>query len=231
MTLGETLQRIRLALVEEFTSLPGQQLSYGRPHAHPRARHFPRYRPTGERLPGVTRIGPDCPRPIRGRCECPPDGSWRPAVGVVRADATARHATLVPASRLRLVLEGDVWVDEVYEQDRNTGLWRCRRPMLRALERQRGADPRAWQVAIRLIQGVAPFRAWGATGVPPGPELAALRILSRIERWAAEERETDWEWRPRQWWDKPRKPKARSIDKSDAQLVAEHDPKAKRVAA
>lgn len=226
-TLAEALDRIRLALVEEATPLPGQQLSYGRPHEHPRARHFPRYSPNGERLAGSVVVRPDCPRPVKGRCECPPDGSWRPAVGVIRADATAQYATRVPASRLRLALEGDVWVDEVYEQGPD-GLWRCRRPMLRALERLRGASPRRWAIAIRLIRGDPLPSVWSAHGAPPDPVGEALRVCGQLERWAQEERETDWEWRPRQWWDKPRKPKARSGEKSEAQVTAEHEPRTDR---
>lgn len=220
MTLAQRLAALRQALAEEATPNPGASLAYGRPHAHPRARFYPRYSPTGERLTGSVRVRPDCPRPVKGRCECPPDGSWRPAVGVVRADAIARYATRVPASRLRVALEGTLWVDEVYEQGPD-GLWRCRWPVRRALERQRAADPAAFAVAIRLLEGVHPSRAWAAGGVPPGPEQAALRILARIESWATEERDTEWERRPRQWWDKP---KVRSQSKSEAQMVAEHDP-------
>lgn len=89
--LAAALHRIRTALVEEATPLPGQHRIYGRPHAHPRTRWEPRYSRTGERLPGAVRIRPDCPRPVKGRCECPEDGSWRPATGVIRADATARY--------------------------------------------------------------------------------------------------------------------------------------------
>ena len=145
LTLASMLAQLRADLEEEATPLPGQQKAFGRPHAHPRARYFPRYTPTGERLAGAVVIRPDCPRPLRGRCECPPDGSWRPAVGVIRADSVATHSAQVPASRLRIALEGTLWVDEVYEQGPD-GLWRCRWPVRRALEALRGVNPVRWEI-------------------------------------------------------------------------------------
>jgi hypothetical protein len=223
--LGELLTALRIALVDEASPQSGQQLAYGRPHQHPRARWFPRYSKTGERLPGAERIGPDCPRPVKGRCECPPDGSWRPAVGVVRADATARHAVAVPASRLRSWLDATtVWVDEVY--DRGTdGLWRCRWPVRRALERLRGASPRRWAIAVAVLRGDALASVWGSHGAPPDPAAEALRILGQLERWADEERWAEWERRPRQWWDR-RQPNGRSFSLSESQAIAEHGPSA-----
>jgi hypothetical protein len=98
--------------------------------------------------------------------------------------------------------------------------------MRRALERQRGANPADWLVAIRLLHGDELGGVWGTRGVPPGPEQAAHRILVRLEHWATEERETEWERRPRQWWDPPRKPRRsndRPESKSESQSVAEHE--------
>lgn len=210
--LPALLARLRAALVEEASPNPGQQLAYGRPHAHPRAKHYPRFSKTGERLAGSVRVRPDCPRPVKGRCECPPDGSWRPIVGVLRGDATARHATAVPASRLRPALEGQLWTDEVYEQGPD-GLWRCRWPVRRALERQRGANPELWQAAVALLRGVAPATVFAV----PDPKGGAERLLRRIVRWAVEESEREWERRPRQWWDAPRRGRANS----EPQNVAE----------
>jgi len=219
--LAQALHRIRTALVDEVSALPGQSRAYGRPHAHPRTRYEPRYSRTGERLPGSVRVRPDCPRPLRGRCECPPDGSWRPSVGVIRADATAQFAVGVPAERLP---DGwpapTVWVAAVYEQGPD-GLWRCRRPTARALEILRGQSVRRWAIAVRLLRGDALASVWGSHGAPPDPARDALAILGRVERWAVEERETEWEWRPRQWWDPPRKANARPLSKSDAQAIAE----------
>lgn len=224
--LVEVLDRLRRDLVEEATPLPGSQLAYGRPHEHPRARSFPHYSASGRRLEGATRIEGDCPRPVHGRCECRPDGSWRPAVGVIRADATANHAVSVPASRLRPALEGSLWVADVYVQAPD-GLWHCRWPTRAALERLRGVSPRRWATAIALLQGQHPSAVWGALGVPPDPAGAAFRLLRQLERWAADERSAGWERRPRQWWDPPRKPResnARPVSKSEAQVNAEHEP-------
>jgi hypothetical protein len=219
-SMAAILQRLRLALVEEATPLPGQQLAYGRPHGHPRSRYLPRYSPTGERLAGIVMIRPDCPRPVRGRCECPPDGSWRPAVGVIRADATATHARSVPASQLRPALEGSLWVADVYQQMAD-GLWHCRWPTRAALERIRGTSPRRWVIAVRLLGGQHPSAVWGAQGVPPDPFGEAIRILRQLEAWADEERIGTWERRPRQWWDQ-RRSNGGSVRKSQAQLDAEH---------
>jgi len=216
--LAEVLRRLRADLVEEATPLPGQSRAYGRPHAHPRTRYEPRYSKTGERLAGVVKIRPDCPRPVNGRCECPPDGSWRPSVGVIRADSAASHLVAVPSERLA----GGTWpaerifVHSVYEQGPD-GLWRCRWPVRRALERVRGASVRRWAIAIRLLRGDPLMSVWGSHGVPPDPTLEAIRLLKQLDRWAEEERVTEWEVRPRQWWDAPRKPRERS----EAQIAAE----------
>jgi len=216
--LAAVLKRLRSDLVEEATPLPGQSRAYGRPHAHPRTRYEPRYSKTGERLAGVVKVRPDCPRPVNGRCECPPDGSWRPSVGVIRADSAASQLVAVPSERLR----GGTWpaerifVHSVYEQGPD-GLWRCRWPVRRALEHIRGISVRRWAIAVRLLQGDPLMSVWGSHGAPPDPTGEAIRLLRQVERWAAEERETEWEVRPRQWWDAPRKPS----EKSDAQANAE----------
>ena len=222
LILAAFLAQLRADLVEEAMPSPGTDLRYGRPHAHPRARYYPRYSPTGERLAGSVVVRPDCPRPVRGRCECPPDGSWRPVVGVVRADTTATHAAQVPASRLRLGLAGTIWVDEVYELGAD-GLWRCRWPVRRALEQLRGQSPARWATAIALLRGTHVSNAWGANGAPPNPIGEAMRLLQLVDRRAQEERVTEWERRPRQWWDPPKKPNARALPKSDAQVNAEHE--------
>jgi hypothetical protein len=220
--LAVILRRLRQDLVEEATPLPGQSRAYGRPHAHPRTRYEPRFSVTGERIPGVNIVRPDCPRPIKGRCECPPDGTWRPAVGVIRADSSAQHVVAVPSVRL----PGGAWpvetilVHSVYERGPD-GLWRCRWPVRRALERMRGASVRRWAIAIRLLRGDGVATVWGAHGAPPDPLGDAIRILRQLERWSTEERETDWDFRPRQWWDKPREPNAGSVPKSEAQAIAE----------
>jgi hypothetical protein len=224
--LAEVLDRLRLDLVEEATPLPGQQLAYGRPHEHPRTRSFKHYSKSGQRIEGETRIGPDCPRPVRGRCECPPDGSWRPAVGVIRADSTATHAVQVPADRLRPALEGVFWVADVYVQEPD-GLWHCRWPTRAALERLRGVSPRRWAVAVGLLRGDHVTAVWGAMGVPPNPIAEAFRIVRQLEAWAAEERTGEWERRPRQWWDPPKKARAsndRPVSISESQAIAEHVP-------
>jgi hypothetical protein len=129
----------------------------------------------------------------------------------------------VPASRLRPILEGALWVADVYEQQPD-GLWHCRWPARAALERLRGASPRRWLIAIRILRGDALMDVWGAHGVPPNPAGEAYRLMRQIETWAEQERVGEWEHRPRQWWDPPRKPKAanaRPVSKSDAQLNAE----------
>lgn len=219
--LAEIRQRLQRDLVEEATPLPGQQLAYGRPHAHPRTRFFPSYSRTGERLAGTVAVRPDCPRPRRGRCECPPDGSWRPAVGVIRADSTAQHKHFVAGDADVVAPIGvDAWVDEIYVQGAD-GLWRCRWPVRRALERLRGASQQRWAIAIRILRGERAERVWGAHGAPPDPVLEATRILATIDRWATEERETEWERRPRQWWDRARRSNARPMMKSESQSVAD----------
>jgi hypothetical protein len=95
--------------------------------------------------------------------------------------------------------------------------------MRRAVEVLRGVSVRRWAIAVRLLQGDALGSVWGSHGAPPDPTTDALRILRQLERWATEERETEWEWRPRQWWDPPRRSNARPLPKSDAQADAERD--------
>lgn len=223
--LAAALRRIRVSLVEEATPLPGQVLAFGRPHAHPRTRYEPRYSRTGERLEGSTRVRPDCPRPVRGRCECPPDGTWRPAVGVLRADATAHYGAAVPGDRARGGLPTEIlWVTVVHELDRTSGFWRCRRPTYCALQHLRGAARPRYQLVARLVRHVPLRLAFGAAGLPADPERAALGVVRTVERWAQEEREAEYERRPRQWFDRPREPRAsntRPTGISESQAIAE----------
>lgn len=216
VSVPAVLHRLREQLTAEATPNPGQSRTYGRPHEHPRTRYFPKYSRTGERIPGVTVIRPDCPRPVKGRCECPPDGTWRPSVGAIRADATAQHATLARPERMPDGLPEHVWVANVYEQGPD-GLWRCRWPVRRALEVLRGSSPRRFAIAVQLLRGEPVHTVWGSHGAPPDPTGEALRLLRQVERWADEERQIEWERRPRQWWEPPRKTRP----KSQAQIAAE----------
>jgi hypothetical protein len=219
--LPALLHRLRESLADESSALPGQQLTFGRPHASARTRFEPRYSRTGERIAGVRRIPPDCRHPIKGRCECRPDGTWRASPGAVRADATVHDAAIAPADRVPSELAGrPVWVDEVYEHGPD-GLWRCRKPVRRALERLRGSSVRAWMIAIRLLRGDPLATVWGSHGTPPDPMRDATRLLAQLENWAKEERQAEWERRPRQWWDRRRDANARSVQKSESQATAE----------
>lgn len=229
--LAEALRSVRAALIEEITPRPGRPRIYGRPHAYPRARSMPRFSRTGERLPGSVRIPPDCPRPVRGRCECPPDGSWHPTAGVILADATARDAVGVPGDRVPGgSAEATIWVTAVHDLGPD-GLWRCRRPVFCALQHLRGASTRRWAIAVRLLRGDHLATVWGATGAPADPHREALGIIRTLDRWADDERRAEYEHRPHQWWDPPRRP--RETEKSDAQQTAEanggSDAAAKRV--
>jgi hypothetical protein len=131
-------------------------------------------------------------------------------------------ARLAKPERMPDGLADAVWVDEVYEHGPD-GLWRCRRPVTRALEHLRGSSVRRWSIAIRLIRGDALASVWGGHGAPPDPLGEATRLLAQVERWAQEERVSEWERRPRQWWDRPRA-NARAVPKSEAQAIAEHEP-------
>lgn len=207
--LRRRLAQINAALVEEATALPGETLAYPPPHEHPRATFVPRWDRTGRRLPGYIRIPPDCPKPVRGRCQCQPDGSWRPVGGVIRADSLAQAAELVE-------LDGGpaVWTTSTYVQDPD-GRWRCRLPMRRALERLQGESVTKWAILARLRRGVPLHAAWGASGEPADPIGYALAICRQVQRWADQEAATLWERRPRRWksvgW----------VDKSESQQRAE----------
>jgi hypothetical protein len=68
--LARALRDIGVSLLEEADNLPGSVLAYGRPHAHARSRFVARFTRSGVQLAGSVRIPPDCPRPVKGRCEC-----------------------------------------------------------------------------------------------------------------------------------------------------------------
>lgn len=188
------LRWITVLLIHETEILPGSILAYGRPHEHARNRYLPRWSRTGVRIAGVNRVRPDCPRPVRGRCECPPDGSWRPVGGAIRADAIASSAQYV---RNPGTPEG-LWADAVYLEGPD-GLWRCIRPMRRALEQLRGESIRRFLVLDRLLDGVETSAAWDGLGVPDELVAASVSICVQVERWAADEAGAEYERRPRRW--------------------------------
>lgn len=192
--LARRLRSIAVLLIHETEMLPGSVLAYGRPHGHARNRYLPRWSKTGVRIAGVNRVRPDCPRPVRGRCECPPDGSWRPIGGAIRADAIASSAQYVEDP----VSGAGLWVDAVYLEGPD-GLWRCIRPMRRSLERLRGESLRRYLVLNRLLDGDGVVEAWKGLGQPANPVVDAIAILRQLERWSIEEASAEYEKRPRRW--------------------------------
>lgn len=192
--LVRALRAIAVMLIHEADVNPSTVLAYGRPHEHARNRYLPRYSRSGTRIPGTSRLRPDCPKPVRGRCECAPDGSWRPVVGVQRADARAVAAELVRNPGTTDAL----WVDVVYVQ-RPDGIWICLRPWRRALERLRGDNLRKFLVLDRLFDGQSFEAAWDGLGTPNDPIAETLSACRQVERWAAEEASAEYERRPRRW--------------------------------
>jgi hypothetical protein len=196
--LAHRLNRLRRDIIEEADRLPGTQLVYGRPHNTARNRYHPKWTMTGQRSPGVVIVKPDCPRPIKGRCECPPDGTWRPIGGSQRADMLAEQLVYV---RPNPAAPG-FWTQSVYELGID-GLWRCLRPHARAMERLRGESLRRFMVLTQLLRGEDLDEAWEPFGIPEDIIAATLSILDHVDRMADAEAEYEYERRPRRWRDTP----------------------------
>lgn len=174
----------------EVTSSPGSIVIWGQPHEHPRSRRSLRFGPTGDRVAGFTVVGPDCPRPVRGRCTCQPDGSWRPVVGVIRSDAS-----LVGARRRDGVEGSPRWFDGVYVR-RPDARWICLMPARRAMERLRSQSLRDWVGIQRLLRG------WGVALAFPresDPAAKADRVIGRLRGWIDEEAWAEYDRLPRRW--------------------------------
>jgi hypothetical protein len=223
--LAARLAAIRHALVIETEANPSQVLAYGRPHTSARARYFPRYTHTGVQLAGSVRVPPDCPKPIKGRCECQPDGAWRPAVGARRADDLAHTAEVVDwpgghtcdASHPNPCPMFDrMWTNALYVQ-RQDGQWVCVRPMRAALERLRRQSLRRYLVVDRLFAGQSLKAAWAGLGNPDLPQ-ATMNICRDLEAWAREEELAEYIRRPNYWRVTPR---PSFLEKSEAQVNAE----------
>ena len=198
--LAVLLEAISARLRVEADTLPGSVLAYGRPHEHARNRFFPRWSRSGKRIEGTNQVRPDCPAPLKGRCECKPDGSWRPIGGSQRADQLARSAEFVQTSSVR---EDDgtypgIWTTNFYAQGPD-GLWRCDRPTARAMERLRGESARRFLVLVRLLDGNSLKAAWAGLGNPVDPITASTSIAQQVIHMTDEEAVTEWERRPRRW--------------------------------
>lgn len=199
-SLSVVLRLIAAQLRQEADRLPGTILAYGRPHQHARNRFLPRWSRSGMRIPGTNRVRPDCPKPVKGRCECPPDGSWRPIGGSQRADQLARSAEFVETSHVPDAAgrQPGIWTNSFYHQGPD-GLWRCERPTARAVQRVHGESARRFLVLTRLLAGDSVDEAWFGLGEVPDPTSAALSICLQVVRMADEEAATEWERRPRRW--------------------------------
>ena len=210
------VDRLRLALEHEADYAPGWVLAYGRPHQYARARSFPRFSRTGDLISGSVTLSADCPAPIKGRCECKPDGSWRPVGGSLRADALAHHAEYRRTSEVR----GDdgrypgQWTDSLYVKG-DDGLWRCTRPHRRAMDLLRGESLRRFLVLDRLLDGYSLERAWFGLGVPVDAIRSTLGIVEQVNQMAKGEAHAEYEVRPRT------APFSSWIDRSDSQRSAE----------
>lgn len=225
--LAQRLAAIRHALIMETEANPSDQLAYGRPHETARSRGHLRYTPTGVRLPGTVKVPPDCPQPVKGRCECKPDGSWRPVTGSRRADNLAHTAEVVELKGGHTCdathpdpcpMTDRVWTNALYIQQIDK-TWVCVRPMMAARERLHRQSMRRFLVLERLLGGQPVDDAWDGLGQKDdNPVIAALRICGDVEAWAREEEMTEYVRRPHYWriGDPPS-----WIDKSDAQRAAE----------
>jgi hypothetical protein len=213
--LSVTVDRLRLALEHEADYAPGWVLAYGRPHEYARSRSIPRFTRTGVPAGSFT-VAPDCPSPVKGRCECRPDGNWRPVGGSLRADALAHNAEYRRTSEV----PGDdgrypgQWTDSLYVKG-DDGLWRCTRPHRRAMDLLRGESLRRFLVIDRLLDGYSLDRAWFGLGVPADPVRSALGIVEQVNQMAETEARSEYEARPRaarvtSW-----------VDRSDSQRTAE----------
>jgi hypothetical protein len=210
------VEQLRLALEHEADYAPGWVLAYGRPHEYARSRSFPRFSKTGNRAHGAVTISPDCSAPVKGRCECRPDGSWRPVGGSLRADALAHHAEFIRTSEV----PDDTgrypgrWVVATYVKG-DDGLWRCTRPHQRALDRLRGESLRRFLVLDRLLDGHGLKRAWLGLGVPADIIESTIGILEQVNRMAADESRAEYEVRPKT------RPSLSWVDRSESQRAAE----------
>lgn len=198
--LAVRVATIRKALEHEGDYAPGWVLAYGRPHQTGRSRLHPRFTRTGVRITGSVRVPPDCPAPVKGRCECRPDGSWRPVGGSLQADASAHNAVFARTSEVR---EDDgrypgVWTDALYVKGPD-GLWRCTRPHRRAMELLRDRYLRRYLVLDRLIAGDRVDHAWSGLGRPKNLVRASLDICDEVDAMAREESLAEYERRPREW--------------------------------
>jgi hypothetical protein len=201
-SLLNRLSRLAFGLFEEVDDLPSEVLAFGRPHEHPRTRHLPRFTRTGESLPGTITIRPDCPKPVHGRCECQPDGTWRPFGGTAKADHSAQN---LRQAELAEDPDGS-WRTATYKR-RADGLWVCIRPYRRALDRLRNRNVRAFLVVHRLLDEWPSecdlVAAWAGFAEPVNLAAETDRILGAIlrdvdEEMAAEyERNPEWKRRPR----------------------------------
>jgi hypothetical protein len=215
--LARRIGAIAQELIDEADVLPGTNLAYGRPHDSARDRYSPRYSRSGDRIPGARdRIPHDCPRPVKGRCECKPDGSWRPVGGAQRADLLAVQAAFVRSAQVA----GEdgrypgLWTDVLYHQQPN-GLWICLRPMRRAFQRLHGESARRYLVMDRIFAGQSLRESWKGLGTPVNLVTATLSICEQLEAMAHEEALAEYERRPRRWRDAP------WSEKSEAQQLAE----------
>jgi hypothetical protein len=224
--LAAALSDLRAAIIHEADRSPSQIRAYGRPHEYGRSRNVPQFSRNGVPTGRSTHIGADCPKPFHGRCECPPDGSWRPSPGAIRADAIAHHALFEPAdgskhsdedhkAGIGCTYEG-AWGDDMYELDRDRALWYCTRPHARALERLKGENMRSFLVLDRLLEGLTLYAAWKDLGRPVDPVHDALGIIATVNTFAAQEAATEYERRPRRW-----RQRVMWLEKSEAQQAAE----------
>lgn len=207
--LAHRLAAIRHALIAETEVNPSDQLAYGRPHETARSRGHLRYTPTGVRLPGTVKVPPDCPQPVKGRCECKPDGSWRPVTGSRRADNLAHTAEVVALEGGHTCPEDGshpdpcpmtdrVWTNALYVQQIDK-TWICVRPMLAARERLHRQSMRRFLVLDRLFAGQSLTAAWDGLGVPVDHVASTLAICRDLEAWAAEEETAEYVRRPNFW--------------------------------
>lgn len=200
------LAELRAALLEEVGPISSGGLIYGRPHESTRAYSRPRYSLSGERLPGKVTFAPDCHEPdAAGVCGHPPDGSWRPMNGVAPADLLARQLEAADGS----------WRSNVYDLGPD-GLWRCRWPYRRAMDRLANRNVRQAVVLWRVLRGEPWIAVWLGFEVPAHPGGEVMSLARTVLRWADEEMRTEYERRPqlfgrRVGW----------VDKSESQRVAE----------
>lgn len=179
MDLKEAVRRIAVALRHEADASPGGHLVYTRPHESGRARRVKRATMTGEPTGKYTRLPADCPKPVHGVCECPPEGNWRPVPGTQRPDESGYWT-------------GEGWESYWYAYDPEDGYWRCTRPMARSLQRMKDRSPRRFTALMRLLDGETPQQAWQGLGSPADPVAAAESVVAAAWRVAREEAKSDY---------------------------------------